>query len=167
MKKNNSINTPKTAICYYRSTAVTQNRATIAQQHAAAHQYAKEHGITIIAEYSDVGGAASLDKRRGIQELLCDLRCLKPDCILIWKSNRISRDRFEKASFHKSIINAGCQIIYTAESNSMDENEQILIEVICDALAEHYIRLYRKDYKSKNCKYMSTSAQLKGKKGEE
>ncbi len=49
----------------------------------------------------------------------------------------------------------------------MDENEQILIEEICDALAEYYISLYRKDYKSKNCKYMSTSAQLKGKKGEE
>ena len=141
MKMNESKNALKTAICYYRSTSEVQNRATVAQQREAAEKYAIEHGMTIIGEYSDVGGAASLDGRPGIQSLLCELKYKDADCILIWKANRISRDAFEQMFFQKIAKKAGYEIIYTAESNKNDADDGVIMKAFMSGLAEKYEKM--------------------------
>ena len=55
------------AAAYYR---VATSRQTIASQPYGVHDYAKEHGYELVAEYADEGYSGSLPHRPGLDQLL-------------------------------------------------------------------------------------------------
>lgn len=153
--KNNNSN----AICYYRYSSDAQRDASIDQQRNAAIEYAKTHNYHIIKEYEDRAMSGSREDRPGFQQMLEEVKLLRPAYLILWKTDRLSRDRIDSAIAKKILRDAGCEIVYVAEAMPEDEAERVLIESIQEGLAQHFLIQHRKNvtrglnYNAENCLY--------------
>lgn len=75
-----------------------QRDVSIVQQKDAAHEYAKAHGYHIVKEYEDHAYSGTRDDRPGFQLMLYEVEKLRPAYLLLWKTDRLSRDRMELKS---------------------------------------------------------------------
>ena len=126
------------AIAYYRYSSAAQNEASIDQQREQAHAYAAAHGYTIVAEYQDAAKSGTTDKRPGFQQMLSEVKDLRPSTLILWKTDRLARDQAIAAIAKKTIRDAGCAIEYVAETTPDNTPEGKLIESFFDSLAEFY-----------------------------
>ena len=81
------------AICYYRFSSHAQNEASIDQQREQAKFFAQTHDLKIIKEYSDEAISGTTDNRPGFQQMLSEVAKLKPSTLIVWKVDRLGRDR--------------------------------------------------------------------------
>ena len=130
-------NRPLTAIAYYRFSSHSQNEASIDQQRDKAHEYAKAHGMTIIREYKDEAISGTTDERPGFQNMLFEAKKLKPDCLIIWKTDRLARDRITSSIAKAELRRIGCKIEYVAECIP-DTPEGVIMESMLEGMAEYY-----------------------------
>lgn len=127
------------AIAYYRYSSRAQNEESIDQQREMALKYAKEHGLEIIKEYSDEAESGWLNESRpGFNLMLKDIPIIKPSTLIIWKTDRMARDRLTAMKARLLIRNAGCAIKCVAENIPEEGSIAILMESLFDALAEQY-----------------------------
>jgi len=126
------------AIAYYRYSSAGQNEASIEQQQDAAHDYADEHGYTIIKEYEDKAITGTTDERPNYQLMLSEVNKLKPAIIILWKNDRLGRDRIELALSKDKLRKAGCAIRYVADYIPDNPGAAIMVEGINDSMAEFY-----------------------------
>ena len=140
------------AICYYRYSSDAQRDASIEQQRDAAHDYAKVRGYHIIKEYEDHAISGTRDDRPQFQLMLYEVEKLRPAYLILWKTDRLSRDK------------------YDAESMPKDKASQILLESIYEAMAASFIVSNRKNvmrgmaYNAENALY--NGHKILGYKGE-
>ena len=126
------------AIAYYRYSSSAQNEASIPQQREAAHAYAEAHGYTIVKEYEDPARSGRDENRPGFRLMLSEVADIRPSTLILWKADRLARDK-EIAVPSRSILKrAGCAVEYVAETTPEDTPEGKLIEGIFDSLAEFY-----------------------------
>ena len=111
------------AIAYYRYSSHAQSDASIEQQREAARNYANGHGLQIVKEYEDAAISGTTDQRSGFQLMLSEIGRIRPAALIIWKTDRLGRDRFDPAIAKKQIRDAGCVIHYIAEPVSGDAPE--------------------------------------------
>ena len=90
--KNIQPNDNNLAIAYYRYSSSSQNEASIDQQREQAEKFAESRGLTIIKEYEDAAKSGTSSKRPGYQLMLSEVSKLKPHALILWKSDRLSRD---------------------------------------------------------------------------
>jgi len=128
------------AIAYYRYSSHSQNDASIAQQRELSEQLAEAKGFKIIKEYADAGISGTTDARPQYQLMLSEIDKLKPAALILWKTDRLGRDRYELVLAKKKIRDAGCKIHYVAEATPDDSPESGLMEGISDSLAEFQSR---------------------------
>lgn len=153
--QNNNTN----AICYYRYSSSAQRDCSIEQQQEAAHRYCDAHKYHIIKEYADRAISGTRDDRPEFQLMLQEIKKLKPAYLILWKTDRLSRDRITAVVAKAQIRDNGTKIEYVAETMPEDEAERALIEGIEEALAEHFIIQHRKNvtrglmYNAENCLY--------------
>lgn len=133
------------AICYYRYSSDAQRDVSIEQQRQEAHKYAKAHGYHIIKEYEDRAITGTRDDRPGFQQMLNEVEKLKPAYLIIWKSDRLSRDRFDSIIAKRRLRDCGCEIAYVAEAVPEDEANRVLMESLLEGLAEHFIIQHSKN----------------------
>lgn len=134
------------AICYYRYSSDAQRDVSIAQQKEAAHDYAKAHSYHIIKEYDDHAYSGTRDDRPGFQLMLHEVEMLRPAYLILWKTDRLSRDRIDAVIAKKHLRECGVKIVYVAESiPDDDEATQILMESIYEAMATSFIVSHRKN----------------------
>ena len=134
------------AICYYRYSSDAQRDVSIAQQQEAAQEYAKSHGYHILNEYEDRAISGTRDDRPGFQLMLYEVEKLKPAYLILWKTDRLSRDRIDAVIAKKRLRECGVKIVYVAESiPDDDEATQILMESIYEAMAASFIVSHRKN----------------------
>ena len=134
------------AICYYRYSSDAQRDASIEQQRDAAHDYAKAHGYHIIKEYEDHAISGTRDDRPQFQLMLYEVEKLRPAYLILWKTDRLSRDRIDSVLAKKRLRECGVKIAYVAESiPDDDEATQILMESIYEAMAASFIVSHRKN----------------------
>ena len=134
------------AICYYRYSSDAQRDVSIAQQKDAAHEYAKAHGYRIIREYDDPAYSGTRDDRPAFQLMLYEVDKLRPAYLILWKTDRLSRDRIDAVIAKKRLRECGVKIVYVAESiPDDDEATQILMESIYEAMAASFIVSHRKN----------------------
>ena len=134
------------AICYYRYSSDAQRDVSIAQQQEAAQEYAKSHGYHILKEYEDRAISGTRDDRPGFQLMLYEVEKLKPAYLILWKTDRLSRDRIDAVIAKKRLRECGVKIVYVAESiPDDDEATQILMESIYEAMAASFIVSHRKN----------------------
>ena len=134
------------AICYYRYSSDAQRDVSIVQQKDAAHEYAKAHGYHIIKEYDDPAYSGTRDDRPAFQLMLYEAEKLRPAYLILWKTDRLSRDRIDAVLAKKRLRECGVKIVYVAESiPDDDEATQILMESIYEAMAASFIVSHRKN----------------------
>lgn len=126
------------AICYYRFSSHAQNEASIDQQKEQAQLYAQGHDLKIIKEYVDRAITGTSDERPAFQQMLVEVKKLKPAVLILWKIDRLGRDRYTLANAKSAIRKAGCSIQYVAEQIPTDTPEGILLEGMMESLAEFY-----------------------------
>lgn len=151
--QNNNSN----AICYYRYSSDAQREASIEQQRKEAHAYAKTHKLHIIKEYEDRALSGSRDDRPGFLAMLNEVKKLRPAYLILWKTDRLSRDKIDAVLAKKALRDAGCEIVYVAEAMPEDEAERVLLESIQEGLAQHFLIQHKKNvtrgmkYNAENC----------------
>lgn len=134
------------AICYYRYSSDAQRDVSITQQKDAAHEYAEAHGYHIIKEYDDPAYSGTRDDRPAFQLMLYEVEKLRPAYLILWKTDRLSRDRIDAVLAKKRLRECGVKIVYVAESiPDDDEATQILMESIYEAMAASFIVSHRKN----------------------
>ena len=138
--KRPEINDNNLAIAYYRYSSHSQNEMSIDQQRAQAQNYAEAHGLTIVKEYSDAAKTGTNTNRPGYQLMLAEIPTLKPHSLILWKTDRLGRDRFELVDAKRKIREAGCRIELIAEMSPTDDPESVLFEGIAESFAEYYSR---------------------------
>lgn len=141
----NTPNNNNFAIAYYRYSSHAQNDLSIEQQQEQAHAYATAHGLKIIREYTDRAISGRTDDRPGFQLMLSEIDKIKPNAVILWKTDRLGRDRYTLALSKKTIRDSGAQIHYVAETNPTDAPESVLLEGLLENLAEYYSKQLRQN----------------------
>ena len=127
------------AITYLRYSSRGQNEASIDQQREMAEKYANDHGLTIVKEYADAALTGTEAKNRPqYQLMLREIKQIKPAYLIIWKSDRIARDRYEAAIAKRHIKECGTLIHAVAENLAEGTPESIILESVIDGMAEYY-----------------------------
>lgn len=126
------------AIAYYRFSSSAQNEASIDQQREVAQKYAAEKGFKIIKEYSDAAMTGTNDDRPEFQLMLFEVSKIRPAALIVWKTDRLGRDRYDLAIAKKRIRDAGCEIHYVAEAMPSNSPEAALMEGLLESMAEFY-----------------------------
>ena len=126
------------AIAYYRYSSHAQNEASIEQQREQAELYAEKHGLQIIKAYEDKAISGTTDDRPGFQLLLSEVGKIKPTALIVWKTDRLGRDRLFLLLAKNKIRDAGCEIHCVAEPIPSDSPEATLMEGMLEAMAEFY-----------------------------
>ena len=133
------------AIAYYRYSSHAQNEASIDQQREAAVKYAEAHGFTIIKEYADAALSGTSDDCPQFQLMLSEVGHIRPAALIVWKTDRITRNREDSAIAKKLIKNAGCAIHYVAEAIPQGAPEASLFEGLLESMAEFYSQQLRQN----------------------
>lgn len=141
----NTPNNNNFAVCYYRYSSHAQNDLSIEQQQEQAHAYATAHGLKIIREYTDRAISGRTDDRPGFQLMLHEIGKIRPHAVILWKTDRLGRDRYTLALAKKTIRDAGAQIHYVAETNPTDSPESVLLEGLLESMAEFYSKQLRQN----------------------
>ena len=147
------------AIAYYRYSSHAQNETSIEQQREEAERYAKAHGFQIMKEYADAALSGTSDDRPQFQLMLSEVGKIRPAALIVWKTDRIARDRNTSAFAKKIIRDAGCVIHYVAEPIPPETPEGALFEGLLESMAEFYSKQLRQNikrgmrYNAENCYY--------------
>ena len=127
-KKKFAPNDNNLAIAYYRFSSHSQNDASIDQQRELAHEWADAHGFKIVQEYEDAAISGTTDARPGFQQMLSEVAKIRPHTLIMWKTDRLGRDKYVLAMAKKKIRDAGCEIHLLAEHIPTEGPEGVLIE---------------------------------------
>ena len=133
------------AITYYRYSSHAQNDMSIEQQREQAVKYAEAHGYTIVKEYEDRAISGTTDERPQFLQMLSEVGKIKPAVLILWKTDRLGRDRFVLANSKRIIREAGCSIKYVAESVDTETPEGAFFEGILESMAEFYSKQLRQN----------------------
>lgn len=145
MAKKPMYNDNNLAIAYYRFSSHSQNEASIDQQREAAQKYAAAKGFTIVKEYEDRAISGTTEDRPGFQLMLSEVGKMRPAALIMWKTDRLGRDRYTLAMAKKTIRDAGCQIHLVAEAVPEDSPEASLMEGLLESMAEFYSKQLRQN----------------------
>lgn len=127
------------AIAYYRYSSDAQRDASIYQQREAAHQYAAAHGLHIVHEYEDHAISGTRDDREQYNLMLYEVEFSRPAALIIWKTDRLSRDKIDIVLAKKRLRECGVKIHYVAEAIPDDDDvTQILLESIYEGMAASF-----------------------------
>lgn len=125
------------AIAYYRYSSHRQGEQSIEGQRDAAVAWAAAHGYTIIKEYADRAMTGMNDDREQFQLMLRELERLHPAVLILWKVDRMGRNKEEIAFNKYRCKKNGVKVVYTAESIP-NTPEGVILESVLEGMAEYY-----------------------------
>ena len=125
------------AVVYARYSSHRQGEQSIEGQLAEAKKYASAHGLTIIHEYCDRAQTGRNDNREQFQLMLADAAKHAFDALIVWKTDRIGRNKEEIALNKYHLKKNGVKIHYIAESIP-DTPEGIILEAVIEGMAAYY-----------------------------
>ena len=125
------------AIAYYRYSSHRQGEQSIEGQRAEAERWAASHGYTIIKEYADRAMTGTNDDREQFQLMFREMERLHPAVLILWKVDRMGRNKEEIAFNKYRCKKAGVKVAYTAESIP-NTPEGVILESVLEGMAEYY-----------------------------
>ncbi len=125
------------AVVYARYSSHRQGEQSIEGQLAEARRYAEAHGLTIIHEYCDRAQTGRNDNREQFQLMLADASKHVFDALIVWKTDRIGRNKEEIALNKYHLKKNGVKIHYIAEMIP-DTPEGIILEAVIEGMAAYY-----------------------------
>ena len=76
--------------------------------------------------------------RSGYERMLAEVPTLCPAALILWKADRLGRDRFEIALARKTLADVGCRVCYVAEVVPDDDApETVLMELMLDGMSDY------------------------------
>ena len=125
------------AVVYARFSSHRQGEQSIEGQVTEAERFAQNHGLTIIHTYADRAQTGRNDNREQFQLMLADAAKHKFDALIVWKTDRIGRNKEEIALNKYHLKKNGIKIYYVAESIP-DTPEGIILESVIEGMAAYY-----------------------------
>lgn len=125
------------AVVYARYSTHRQGEQSIEGQLAEAKKFADAHSLTITHEYIDRAMTGRNDNREQFQFMLSDAGKHAFDALIVWKTDRIGRNKEEIALNKYRLKKNGIKIYYVAETIP-DTPEGIILESVIEGMAAYY-----------------------------
>ncbi len=125
------------AVVYARFSSHRQGEQSIEGQVVEAERFAAAHGLTIVKVYADRAQTGRNDNREQFQLMLSDAAKHAFDALIVWKTDRIGRNKEEIALNKYHLKKNGVKIYYVAESIP-DTPEGIILEAVIEGMAAYY-----------------------------
>ena len=125
------------AVVYARFSSHRQGEQSIEGQVAEAERFAAAHGLTIVKVYADRAQTGRNDNREQFQLMLADAAKHAFDALIVWKTDRIGRNKEEIALNKYHLKKNGVKIYYVAEAIP-DTPEGIILEAVIEGMAAYY-----------------------------
>lgn len=126
-----------TAVTYARFSSDRQHESSIEAQHDAIASYAAQKHITIVEQYVDRALSGKTDNRPEFQRLLYDLKSRKVDYVLVHKTDRFARNRYDAAIYSRVIKQRGARLVAVSQDFG-DGPEAVILEALMQGMAEYY-----------------------------
>lgn len=145
MKKNNMSSVESVdlipAVAYARFSSSNQNEASIEQQLRDIHNYAQQNGYLILKEYTDFARSAYKEatesQRPAFREMIDDAKSKKFKAVIVWKTDRFSRNRVDFAIYTERLNKLGIRLIKVMEANT-EGAQGALMDGIMSEFAAYY-----------------------------
>ena len=135
MEKKNSDLIP--AVAYARYSSTGQREESIEGQLREIHAFAEQRGFRIIKEYTDKALTGRSDRRPDFQRMIADSSKHQFQAVIVWKTDRFSRNRYDSAVYKRRLAKNGVQVFYVRESIP-DGPSGIVVEAVLEGFAEFY-----------------------------
>ncbi len=99
--------------------------------------FCEAKGLEIVDEYCDKHISGRTAERPQFQKMLADAKLGKFDAVVVYKTDRFARDKYDSAIYKRELKQCGVQIYYAAEAIP-DGPEGIILESLMEGLAEYY-----------------------------
>ncbi|MBQ0079723.1 MAG: recombinase family protein [Eubacterium sp.] len=99
--------------------------------------YCLAHGLQVVQIYADTHISGKTDQRPEFLRMLDDCKQKKFDAVVVWKTDRFSRSKYDSVIYKSQIKKAGAKLFYAAESIP-DGPEGIILESLLEGMAEYY-----------------------------
>ncbi len=119
------------AVIYARFSSHAQKDASIEQQIKECREYAEKNEIKIVGEYYDRALTGTTDKRPEFLRMIKDSAKEKWQLILIWKTDRFARNRYDSAMYKARLKKHHVRVISVKESIP-EGPEGILLESVLE-----------------------------------
>ncbi len=114
-----------------------QTDQSIEGQLRVCTDFCKQRGLTIIDTYCDRHISGRTDERPEFQRLIADAKRKKFEAVVVYKTDRFARNKYDSAVYKRELKRNGIQIFYAAEAIP-DGPEGIILESLMEGLAEYY-----------------------------
>ena len=125
------------AVIYARYSSSGQREESIEGQLRECHAYAQRNGFTVVGEYVDKALTGRTDKRPDFQRMLRDSERGIFKAVILWKTDRFARNRYDSAMYKYKLKKNGVRLCYAKESIP-DGPEGIILESVMEGYAEYY-----------------------------
>lgn len=114
-----------------------QTDQSIEGQLRVCTDFCKQRGLTVIDTYCDRHISGRTDERSEFQRLIADAKRKKFEAVVVYKTDRFARNKYDSAIYKRELKRNGIQIFYAAEAIP-DGPEGIILESLMEGLAEYY-----------------------------
>ena len=114
-----------------------QTDQSIEGQLRVCTDFCKQRGLTVIDTYCDRHISGRTDERPEFQRLIADAKRKKFEAVVVYKTDRFARNKYDSAVYKRELKRNGVQIFYAAEAIP-DGPEGIILESLMEGLAEYY-----------------------------
>lgn len=114
-----------------------QTDQSIEGQLRVCHNFCKQKGLVVVGEYCDRHISGRTDERPEFQRLIADAKKKKFEAVVVYKTDRFARNKYDSAIYKRELKRNGIQIFYAAEAIP-EGPEGIILESLMEGLAEYY-----------------------------
>lgn len=114
-----------------------QTDQSIEGQLRVCRSFCEGKGIQVVGEYCDRHISGRTDERPEFQRLIQDAKLKKFEAVIVYKTDRFARNKYDSAIYKRELKKAGVQIFYAAEAIP-EGPEGIILESLMEGLAEYY-----------------------------
>lgn len=114
-----------------------QTDQSIEGQVRVCTEFCKQRGLTVVGEYCDRHISGRTDERPEFQRLIADAKKKKFEAVVVYKTDRFARNKYDSAIYKRELKRNGIQIFYAAEAIP-EGPEGIILESLMEGLAEYY-----------------------------
>lgn len=133
------------AAAYARFSTDRQQHNSIEYQLAEIYRYCAEHGITIVATFTDEGETGTNTARSGFQSMLEAATRGDFDAVVIYDILRGSRDVGDWFTFRKQMLHRGITVLSTADKlGDMTDGNDFLVELLTVGMGQREVLETRK-----------------------
>lgn len=127
----------RTVIYARYSAGPRQTDQSIEGQVRVCTEYCQKNGMAVQEVYADRHISGKTDDRPEFRRLITDGKKKKFDAVVVYKTDRFARNKYDSAIYKRQLKQAGVKLYYAAESIP-DGPEGIILESLMEGLAEYY-----------------------------